>query len=172
MSKSKATGKIGFTSVRRTPTATPKASAKVKNPKKELIEKYNLPKEYENLNNFQLLDILFEVIDGEKMVKTEEGEMGEPKTVDDVLMEIKKNEKVFPDSPANEKLDYYRQLRARKEFEDFYLQYKPKAEVKINFKCRFCGSQFASLLPPKWRSVDEAPISLVKCLGCERIQAP
>lgn len=172
MSRSKAAGKIGFISVRRTPTSSSKAPAKIKNPKQDLINKYNLPKEFENLNSFQLLDIIYELEDGEKIVKTEEGEIEQPKTVEDVLAEIKKNEKVFPNTAENQKLDYYRGLQARKEFEQFYLQYQPKAEVKLNFKCRFCGNIGATLLPPKFRSADEAPISLVRCLGCQRDQAP
>jgi hypothetical protein len=173
MSRSKAAGKIGFTSVRRTPTSTtPKATAKIKNPKRDLIKKYNLPEEYEKLDNFQLLDIIYELQDGVKTIKTEEGETEEPKTVDDVLQEIKKNNKIFPTAQENQKLDYYRGLQARKEFEDFYLQYTPKADVKLDFKCRFCGNLGASLLPPRFFSSDEAPRIYVQCLGCQKIQAP
>lgn len=171
--RSKTVGKIGFTPVRRAAAATvTKAAPKVKNPKRDLVEKYGLPKEFETLSTLQLLDIVYEIEDGEKVIKEGDEEIVERKTTQDVLKEIKKNDKIDLGVGVNRKLDYYRGLQARKEFEQFYLEYQPKAEVKLDFKCRFCGNLGANLLPPRYKSPDEPPLVLVQCLGCQKLQAP
>lgn len=136
-------GEIGF-EVAKPTIRRQKKVEKVENPKLNIIEEYGLPTDFKDFNNFEILDILYYLAEEEP----------------EITIDLNKIQKITD-------LPFYKHLEANKKMTEYYVRFSPKSEHAKNIKCPRCGNMGADLLPPMFRSMDEAPLRFYRCTSCK-----
>jgi len=150
MSKRTTGGRIGYevADIEKPESQKVKTPKKAKNPKKQILSENGLPTSFTKFNDFELLDILYYLL---------ESDVENPMN----LEELQNIESIND-------LKIYKQLEAIKRVTEFHVRYTPKSEYAKNIKCPKpgCGNIGANLLAPEFRSVDEAPLRFYRCTKC------